>query len=368
MTHANRVQTTALADLATGRVYEVLRQARIPKDSVQLTVVIPSFNTVSYVASAIQSVLTQTWRALEVIVVDDGSSDGSVDAVLAIEDPRLTCVRQANRGLAGARNTGLLLARGPFVGFLDSDDIWFPNKAARHLALMAEDRSVGLTFSHSAYLDESGVPTGQLLIAGCARPTARDFVKRNHAGNGSTAIIRLACLEAAGGFDEAIKNCEEWELWVRLTATTPFEARLVSEVLTGYRIREDSLSVTFDHFLTNGDLAVDRFHNYVPGFSRAQARQARAQNRRVASRKALSSGQPRLSRRLLFEALRQYPLLPLVDARAAVLTIIHGISWPLSDRGTMAVYRAVRGLMKTMYARWSSDRVDFAPAAPGGPL
>ena len=195
------------------RTYQVLRQARVPAAAVDLTVVIPSFNTSAYITDAIRSALEQTWRALEVVVVDDGSSDNSVDRILALEDPRLTCVRQPNRGLAGARNTGLLMARGPFVGFLDSDDVWFPEKAALHLAIMKAEPTVGLTFSHSAYLNEAGVPTGQLLMAACARPTALDFVKRNHVGNGSTPIVRRDVFEQAGFFDESIGGGgEDWEM------------------------------------------------------------------------------------------------------------------------------------------------------------
>ena len=132
-------------------------------------------------------------------------------------------------------------------------------------------------------------------------------------------------------------------------------------MLTGYRVRTDSLSVTFDPFVAAGDMAAERFQDYVAGFSEARARRSKAQNRRIASRKALAIGQSALSRRLLIDALRYYPALPLVDARAAALALIHGVSWPLSDRGALVAYRAMRRVMRWVHARRSPARVDFVP-------
>ena len=341
----------SLRRLAEERSYDVVRMASTSRARVHLSVVIPNFNTADYVIAAIQSVLNQTLQELEVIVVDDGSSDESMERLLSIADERLTCIRQCNRGLAGARNTGLLAARGAYVGFLDSDDTWFPEKAERHLKVMDQDPSLGLTFSYSAYLQQSGAPTGQLLISRCSRPTARDLIKRNHVGNGSTFIVRRACLEMAGGFDEAIRNCEEWEFCVRVAASTDFQIQLIPEVLTGYRIREGSLSVSYDHFISNGDLAVAQFCRYVPDFSDADARRASAQNCRIASRKALSNGQITLSRALFAKAVRRYPMLVVRDPRAIALALIHLVSLPLPKRNGMVVFQGVLSLTRFFYSK-----------------
>jgi glycosyltransferase involved in cell wall biosynthesis len=350
----------SLTRLAEERSYDVVRMASVPRDRVRLSVVIPNFNTADYVTAAIQSVLDQTLQEFEIIVVDDGSSDDSVERLLSIGDERLTCIRQCNRGLAGARNTGLLAARGAYVGFLDSDDMWFPEKAERHLEIMDQDPYLGLTFSYSAYLQQSGASTGQLLLSRCSRPTARDLIKRNHVGNGSTFIVRRACLEMAGGFDEAIRNCEEWEFCVRVAACTNFQIQLIAEVLTGYRIREGSLSVSYDHFISNGDLAVAQFCRYVPDFSDADARRASSQNCRIASRKALSNGQIALSRALFIKAFRRYPLLVLCDPRAAALALIHLVSLPLPKRNGMVVFQAVLGLMRFFYSKLTPQTPSLA--------
>src|SRR5262245_38901577 len=149
--------------LLEDRGVTILRASTVPAESLRLSVVVPNYNTGAFVGEAIRSILEQTMPDLEVIVVDDGSTDESIAKILAVEDPRLTCVRQPNRGLAGARNTGILLARAPLVGFCDGDDLWYPAKAERQLAVMEEDAKIGLTFSYSEYWTEAGEPTGQLL-------------------------------------------------------------------------------------------------------------------------------------------------------------------------------------------------------------
>jgi len=189
----------------------MVRTAAVPVDGLRLSVVVPCYNVGALAAEAVCSLLHQTMPALEVIAVDDGSTDDTLAQLLALGDPRLTVVTQANRGLAAARNTGVAHARAPLIGFCDGDDVWFPDKAAKQLAVMDADATVGLTFSHSAYLDESGAPTGQMLVSRCRQPTTRDLVARNHIGNGSTAIVRRECFAAAGLFDESLASCEDAE-------------------------------------------------------------------------------------------------------------------------------------------------------------
>lgn len=232
-----REVTTAQED----RVYELVRVASVPRGAVGVSVVIPSYNTRSFVVPAIRSALYQTYSAIEVIVVDDGSIDDSVDQILTVDDDRLTCVRQWNRGLSAARNTGIRLTRGKYVAFLDSDGLWSPLKVAHHLAVMERDSTLGVTFSYSAYLAQNGTPTGEYLITSCQRPDVCQLMTRNHIGNGSTPVVRKECFEVAGLFDEALSGCADWEFWARVAASG-FSFQLIPKVLTGYRIRTGSRS------------------------------------------------------------------------------------------------------------------------------
>jgi glycosyltransferase involved in cell wall biosynthesis len=347
---------------------EVLRQASVPAHGLRLSVVVPNYNTAAFVPDAITSILAQSMPELELIVVDDGSRDDSLERILACPDPRLTLVRQPNRGLAGARNTGIVYSRADLIGFCDSDDVWHPDKAARQLALMDGDAGIGLTFSHSMYLTEEGSPTGQLLVSRCGRPGVRDLIARNHIGNGSTPIVRRACFRRAGLFDEDLAaGCEDFEMWVRIACLSRLEIRLVPEVLTGYRIRWSSGSMTFDRFLEGHYLAVERLRSYVPGFTDRDARRSRAEHLRIASRKAFSAGETDLSRAYLLRALRACPSLALQDPRALGMVALHVASLPLPRSLRQRIYEAATRTLARAQARFveaSKESFAFPSAGP----
>jgi glycosyltransferase involved in cell wall biosynthesis len=122
---------------------------------VHVTVVIPTFNGEKYIVETIASVLNQTHEDLDVLVVDDGSTDSTRDAVRSVSDPRLRIVEQANSGVAAARNRGLAEASGDVIAFLDQDDIWFADKLHCQLPLLA-DPGVGIVGALMAYLGDGG--------------------------------------------------------------------------------------------------------------------------------------------------------------------------------------------------------------------
>ncbi len=329
----------------------LIRQAEPAAATLRLSVVVPCYNVGAMAGEAIASLMVQTAAALEIVAVDDGSTDDTLRHLLAIADPRLTVVTQANRGLAAARNTGIRHARAPLIGFCDGDDVWFPDKAARHLAVMEADASIGLTFSHSAYLDERGAPTGQLLVSRCHQPTTRDLVRRNHIGNGSTAIVRRECFALAGLFDESLASCEDAEMWTRLSVRTPHRLRLVPEPLTGYRVRPGSQMHTFETYIAGSRTYLDRYLSYVPGYTRKDADRTYALHLRVLSRKAFSSGQIELSRALLGEALRLSPGIVVRDVRALAMTGLHVLALVLPARARTAPYQLGRRVLRGAYAR-----------------
>lgn len=331
----------------------VLRAATLT--SPRLSVVVPSYDTARFVEAALRSLLGQTLPELEVVLVDDGSTDDSLRRVLAIDDPRLTVVSQPNGGLAAARNTGIRHARAPLIGFCDSDDVWHPRKAELQLAAMEGAPEVGVTFSNSAYLDEDGTPTGQLLVCPYEELDARRLLRRNQLGNGSTMIVRAECFRGAGLFDESLASCEDWEMWVRLAARTGCRIRRVAGVLTGYRVREGSLSTGYDRYVAAAEAALERVRGHVPAATARELAHAHAELLRVASRKAFSAGHPEVSRQLLGRALCASPSLPLRDARALVLALAHLLAGAVPARHRSAAYararRWVAGLHTRRFAR-----------------
>ena len=110
------------------------------------SIVVPAYNVEATIAETLNSLLAQTYTDMEIIVVDDGSSDRTTEIVAEFDDPRIRLVSQRNRGLAGAHNTGIFEAAGDFIGFCDADDLWLPEKLERHIDHLRANPDVGISF------------------------------------------------------------------------------------------------------------------------------------------------------------------------------------------------------------------------------
>jgi glycosyltransferase involved in cell wall biosynthesis len=204
-------------------------------------VVIPSYNSAGYVTTAVASVLGQTFEDLEVLVVDDGSTDDTRDRLAGYRsDSRFRYLHQANAGVACARNLGIAQSRGEYVAFLDADDVWKPEKVARQLAALAGDVGVGVCFTAFQVVDADLRP---LRVVGGSEgvPTLEALLFRgNIVGTPSTVMVARSLLDQVGGFDPALSQCADWDLWVRLALRTPFVA--LAEPLAVYRTHGKSMS------------------------------------------------------------------------------------------------------------------------------
>jgi glycosyltransferase involved in cell wall biosynthesis len=211
---------------------------------VRASLIIPTFNHARFLGAAIDSALAQTLGAVDVIVVDDGSTDDT-PAVLARYAGRVRVLRQPNRGLSSARNAGLAAARGTFVAFLDADDVMAPAKLAAQLEVL--DRSPAIGWTYCDVLMET-VATGATARASerfgyAARALDGWLFPELIHGNFIPAIaplVRRTALEAAGGFDERLTALEDWDMWLRLSLIA--EARYTPTVLVTYRIRPGGMS------------------------------------------------------------------------------------------------------------------------------
>jgi glycosyltransferase involved in cell wall biosynthesis len=211
---------------------------------VSVSLVIPTFNHARLLGEAIDSALAQTLGGVDVVVVDDGSTDDT-PAVLTRYAGRIRVLRQSNRGLAAARNAGLAAARGTYVAFLDADDVVAPAKLAVQVAALERAPTVGWTYCD--VLIETAA-TGATVTASerfgyAARALDGWLFPELIHGNFIPAIaplIRRTALEAAGGFDERLTALEDWDLWLRLALIA--EARYTPEVLVRYRIHPGGLS------------------------------------------------------------------------------------------------------------------------------
>lgn len=208
-----------------------------------VSVVIPCYNGRAYVADAIESVLAQTYPRLEVIVVDDGSSDDSRDVVRAIGDGRVRLVEhEKNRGIAAARNTGIRSARGGCVGFLDQDDTWRPRKLEKQIAVLEGDRAgeIGLVFTGREILRNGkrrvlarDLHFPRPLESAPRREVLAAFLRRNFVWLIS-ALVRRRCFDDVGLFSESIRSgVDDLEFCVRLAMK--YRLAYVDEILVTRR-------------------------------------------------------------------------------------------------------------------------------------
>lgn len=312
-----------------------------------LTVIIPAYNVEEFIGPALQSVLAQSYRNLEVIVVNDGSTDETAEHAASFNDPRLRIISRPNGGLSAARNTGLDAANGKYIALLDGDDLWFPGYATAHLAALEGDPSLGISYSHLAYIDERGDRTGQLLTTNVEQPSLMQLVNRNSLS--SHVVVRRECFEHAGLFNEKLRACEDHEMWVRILHRTGFHARRIPQVLSGYRVRSTSLTMNFPHQLAFAHAVADIFERDL-GISRWRKRRCLAEAYRIASRKALSNAQTQTSADLLKSSLRFCPWLPLCDLRASGTLLLVLLHLALPERLCHKPYVAARHVMKLYYA------------------
>lgn len=204
-----------------------------------VSVVIPTYQRAHLVGQAIESVLAQSYRDYEIIVVNDGSTDDTATRLSEFAD-RIRVIHQANRGVSAARNAGIQVAKGDLLAFLDDDDLWLPGKLASQVALFARNSAVGLVYGDMKLFDEAGERQGS-YVDRCPPPLMQNAAVLfcyNFIPN-STVMVRRACLDQVGLFDESLPPCEDYDLWLRIIEHWPVLGS--SEVLTRYRLSANGL-------------------------------------------------------------------------------------------------------------------------------
>ena len=282
-----------------------------------VSVVVPLFDTERYIAEAMASVLAQTFPDFELIVVDDGSRDGGPAIARGFADPRVTVVTQANRGLAGARNRGISLARGRYVALLDADDRWAPAKLARHVAALDADPGIALSFSASRMIDEAGRALGPVQRPSRRGLGAADIFCRNPVGNGSAPVLRRSALDAIAfadpvlgrtcWFDESFRQSEDIECWMRLALAGAGRFAGIDEPLTDYRITSGGLSANVLAQLATWRRFRAKVAGYAPALEAQWGDLAEAYQLRYLARRCVKSGDGRAGWGLAIKAVRTAP-------------------------------------------------------------
>lgn len=267
----------------------------------QASIIVPAYNTAATLTETLASLLSQTHDDFEIIIVDDGSQDETPAIARAhATDPRVRVIRQENRGLAGARNTGIAAARGEFVGFCDADDLWLPEKLATHVRHLQAEPDLAISYSGSAMIDEGGRLMRVRQSPRLRDVTAAHVLKRNPIGNGSAAVTRKSALldlayrpafetKRDWVFDETFRQSEDIECWLRLMLTTDWQIAGVPGLLTRYRIHATGLSAALDRQLQAWERMVDKLRPLNPEFFARHEAAARAYQLRYLARRAVSN-------------------------------------------------------------------------------
>jgi glycosyltransferase involved in cell wall biosynthesis len=244
-----------------------------PRPDDLVSVVIPTFNMGHYLPQAVGSALEQSYPHVEVVIIDDGSTDETQRVVRQWDgDPRVRVFRQAKSGQPAALNQGMALSRGNFIALLDADDTWAPHKLARQMPLFKGRPELGVVYSDYERMDGQGRPlpkgstpmhrgwiSGALLI--------ENFVPA------STTVVRRECFERHGAFDVALKRSHDYEMWLRLSVHYQFD--FVPDATLRYRIWSGQMSRDYRARYATGIQIMRDFLDKNPGaVSHSMARRA----------------------------------------------------------------------------------------------
>lgn len=204
-----------------------------------VSVIVPTYNTLSYLPEAIGSILNQTFEDFEILLVNDGSTDQTEEWVKRLTDSRIHYIYQKNQGLSAARNTGIRLAQGKYIALLDADDRWAPTKLAKQVAYLNVHPEMGMVHTWVSFIDGQGTSTGRIWKTQAEGWVLPQLLHRNDVAVLSV-LVRRECFETIGEFDTQLRSLEDWEMWLRLAASYPIG--ILQESLAEYRQLPGSMS------------------------------------------------------------------------------------------------------------------------------
>ncbi len=215
-----------------------------------VSVIIATYNMGRYVREAIDSVLGQDYPSVELIVVDDGSTDDTTRVLsLYSNDPRVVVIRQPNQGQTIAKNRGFNEAKGEYIAFCDADDTWIEHKLTRQIPLFDNESKIGVVYADILMISSNGCPLQTPKMRRYSGNITRHLLVDNFIPF-VTAVVRRQVMEEFGGFDENLPMGIDYDLWLRISVK--YEFRYIDEPLAHYRVWDGQMSRRVE----------ERFENY----------------------------------------------------------------------------------------------------------
>jgi glycosyltransferase involved in cell wall biosynthesis len=296
-----------------------------------ISVIIPVYNGEKTIRETVFSVLNQTMPNFELIIINDGSQDSTLEIVSRIPDPRVKIFSFANAGLAVSRNRGIALANGDYLAFLDADDLWADNKLEAQLAALKENPEAAVAYSWTDCIDGQGRFLRQSAHATASGNVQANLLLANFISSGSNVFVRKQAVVDVGGFDESLSNAQDWDLWLRLAARYEFVP--VPETQVFYRVSPHSMSTNVLGLEVSMQKVIRRSFEQAPPTLQHLQRYSQANCYKYLTFKALqglpTKQQSWLALRYLWSAVRYDPgLLKKRVAWKALCKTLLGISLP----------------------------------------
>jgi len=293
-----------------------------------VSIIIPTYNMAKYLPNAIDSVLAQTYKNYEIIVIDDGSTDNTRIILNKYKD-KIKYVYQKNKGLACARNTGLKYSTGRYIALLDADDLWLPNRLSEEVPILDNNPKIGLVHANAIDIDEEGNTLGLTTQSPRLRKKnmALNLLLRKEHILCLTVLFRKDCLKYVGMFDENLTwlGVEDRDLWVRIAQH--FRIEYIDKPLALHRIRSDAMSRNIENMMKARYYVVDKYNPRSSCLSFMRRQMLSAIHFEVAD--GLSwRGEPRKSLKQYWKALKFYPfnIIIYINFLKAIIKTIFNVS------------------------------------------
>jgi glycosyltransferase involved in cell wall biosynthesis len=239
-----------------------------------ISVVVPAYNGERTILKTLESIKKQTFSDFEIIVIDDGSTDRTVELVNTVKDERIKIFSYKNGGLPVARNRGIAHAQGEYIAFIDADDLWTPDKLASQLEALQNNPKAGLAYSWTNYMDDNAENVYQGHSIYYDGDVYADLLRWNFMASGSNPLIRREAIEDAGEFEPTLRSAEDWDYWLRIASRWQFA--LVPKAQVIYRKSSGAMSSKIDVMEKYNLMVIDRAFQAAPPHLQHLKRQSQA--------------------------------------------------------------------------------------------
>jgi glycosyltransferase involved in cell wall biosynthesis len=254
-----------------------------------VSVIIPAYNASKYLEEAIETVLNQSFKDFELLIIDDGSADNTLTIAhhCQEQDSRIQVISQKNQGVSMTRNYGVRQAKGKLIAFLDADDKWFPNKLETHVKQFDANKELGVGFGRVTFLDAAGNLTNTFSRSLLKDLKPHHFFYENPTVTCSNLVVRREVFDEVGFFDELMMHSEDLEWCLRVSCSQCWLIEGMDQILVQYRTSSGSLSSNLKQMEEGWELLASKAKKNFPDLISKHYSKARATYLRYLARRAL---------------------------------------------------------------------------------